>query len=742
MTGAMAEALAKGKALLGTWGAPPDMPAKVALALATLATLAAIFGAGRSLLGAPNFPRVPRRIFLAGTTCAAAFLSLFWIAFYLRGGPRIIDATTYFLQGRALSHGTFSWPVFEPSASFRGRFLLYRASEAPGAQGAMGTMGGIFPPGYPLLVAIGFTLGAPMIVGPILAGALVVATYNLARTLAAKATRPDLVEPVARLAAILSVVSATLRYHTADTMSHGATALGIVLALDFALRGRFGVAGLAVGAVIATRPVSAIAIGLVSFACIIHARISQPIAARREGLKDAIRLALGALPGAALLFAWQKALTGSWFASPQRMYYALSDGPPGCFRWGFGAGVGCLFEHGEFVSARLPHGYGLFEALGATLRRLRMHLTDIANFEPLSLLVLVPLIGCSKSRAPAVVACVGLVILHMLAYAPFYFDGNYPGGGARFFADVLPVEHALMALGIARLAGAHVVRGAFASLAFALAGFAFHASFDHVALANRDGGRPMFEPDVLARANVTRGLVFVDTDHGFSLGHDPFAHGASDVVVARLHNDSRDRLLFESLGKPQAFQYHFDPAPFARSQATITPWVPPAHGNTFRFEAEAEWPALTQSDGFAAPAYTESCASGGRALVLTPNSASKHARAALSIPVPERGCYSVVPRVVAHALHTHSSALCILRFSPASQANPASKPRQAVPSWSWTADFHGCVDLAPQEIELTPPSAELMLETRGEAPAALDKITLRKIQPAACGANAANAKEH
>jgi len=31
----------------------------------------------------------------------------------------------------------------------------------------------------------------------------------------------------------------------------------------------------------------------------------------------------------------------------------------------------------------------------------------------------------------------------MLAYVPFYFDGSYPGGGARLFADVLPLEHVL-----------------------------------------------------------------------------------------------------------------------------------------------------------------------------------------------------------------------------------------------------------------------------------------------------------
>jgi len=717
MTGAMSEALAKSKALLGTWGAPPDLPANIAIIVAAFALLAAISGRGRAWLGAGDAP-VSRRIFLALTAAMASFLSLFWIAFYLRGGPRIIDATTYFLEGRAFAEGHFTWPVIEPTASFRGRFLLYDPSA--NADVPTGTMGGIFPPGYPLLLAIGFALRAPMVIGPLIAGALVVATYRLAHTLAERTQPIGCVEPIARSAALLSLVSAALRYHTADTMSHGATALGIVLAFDSALRRRFGLAGLAIGAVLATRPVSSFAIGLVSLAWLLRVHENRA--------KSLLRLAIGALPGIALLLVWQKALTGSWFTSPQRMYYALSDGPPGCFRWGFGASIGCLHEHGEFVRARLPHGYGVLEALGVTHLRLRMHLTDIANFEPLAFLVLVPLArpkkdGARESRDPAVIASVTLVALHMLAYAPFYFDGSYPGGGARFFADVLPIEHALIALAIARLAGARVVRGSFAVLALALVGFALHASFGHKQLADRDGGRPMFEPDVLARANVATGLVFVDTDHGFALGHDPDARPESGLLIARLHNDARDRLLYDRLDRPPAYLYHFDRSPSAHASVSITAWTPPPSGDTFRFEAEAEWPVLGALGGFAAPAYGEACASGGRALVLTKASVDKPARATISVPVPESGRYSVVPRVAdgTRVPYTHVSKDVVTRATLHLHA-----AAEASPVWSWTPVDHGCVDLAAQETELRSPSVELVIETTG-APVALDKITLRKI---------------
>ena len=48
--------------------------------------------------------------------------------------------------------------------------------------------------------------------------ALVIATYALARELAEEAV-PELAEPIARAAALLSLLCAALRYHTADTMA-------------------------------------------------------------------------------------------------------------------------------------------------------------------------------------------------------------------------------------------------------------------------------------------------------------------------------------------------------------------------------------------------------------------------------------------------------------------------------------------------------------------------------------------
>src|SRR5258706_4911306 len=170
-----------------------------------------------------------------------------------------------------------------------------------------------------------------------------------------------------------------------------------------------------------------------------------------------------------------------------------------------------------------------------------MHLTDVASFEPLALLVLVPIFRMPAARGRAVRAATAVIGGQILVYAPFYFDGNYPGGGARFFADVLQIEHALLAFALALLLPRFdLASKGMAALAVACAGFAVHAVFGHVALAERDGGRPMFEQDVLRRASFTHGLLFVETDHAFNLAYDPDAArdpGPGRIVVARLKND-------------------------------------------------------------------------------------------------------------------------------------------------------------------------------------------------------------
>ena len=640
------------------YGLPRDLAQWAALALA----LAAIVVGPRLVR-----PAGRRGVFLALAALASASLSAVYVVAYLRGGPRIIDATSYYLEARALAQGFFAWPLVSPETAEMGRFLV-RSTGPDGARAAV-----IFPPGYPLLLARGFLLRVPLAIGPLLAAGITVATWDLAKSVTRD--RAPIVAPkprlgVPELAAIFSVVCAALRYHTADTMSHGLAALCATTALalgfravddvnDGAHRRAAGLAtgaGLALGWLAATRPVSAFAIALALIFALVESSPWIAPVNRRERLGLLGLAALGTLPGLLLFFAHQHAATGSFGLSSQRAYYAVADGPPGCFRYGFGAGIGCVGEHGDFVSAHLAHGYGAFQALGTTLRRLKQHLVDPLNAEPLALLVLVGAGLAIRAKGSRSRLLALAVLAQIAAYSPFYFDGNYPGGGARFFADVLPFEHILAALAVVAIASRTRSPERWAALAPALAlvGFAVRAGFDHAQLRDREGGRPMFEPRVLAASGVDHGLLFLDTDHGFNLAFDPRASGNGIEIAfefARFRGDGSDRLLWAARGEPPAYRYRYafqpDNAPAIVSVEPLAFLAPTlaAALDPLQIEGESLWPPHAQTDAWAFAEFAYgTCASAGRWLTLHPASGAKIASVRLGMPAHPTGG-SLAPRV-------------------------------------------------------------------------------------------------
>ncbi|MGK3989858.1 hypothetical protein WME99_42840 [Sorangium sp. So ce136] len=684
-------------------GLPRDPAQWIALALSVAALLAGAWllrrGRSPALARADPAPRLasgaaPGLAIAAALAIVAALISAAYVAVYLRGGPRIIDATSYWLEARAMAAGYLAWPLDEPAASVLGRFLVRSDASAGGAAPSGAALSGadhvavIFPPGYPALLSLGFLAGAPLAVGPLLAAALALATYDLAARFAPE--DPAAPRGAARLraapvlAALFSALCAALRYHTADTMSHGLAALCFTVALASARRAldearaaaasaprgpldpavrAAALAGLAAGWLAATRPPSALALAAALLLVLLPGSARAGAAAGpREGDpaprlgRLAVALALGALPGLALLAAHQRAATGA-FASSQAAYYAVADGPPGCFRYGFGAGVGCLGEHGDFVRHNLSEGYGFLAAAGTTLRRLKLHLVDALNAEPLALLVVAG--AAIALRRPRSRALAVAPLFQIAAYAPFYFDGNYPGGGARLLADVLPIEHALAAMAAvaiaerARASGAlrGLARRPFAPLAAALvaaalplAGFAFRAGFDHAALRDREGGLPMFDPAAVARAGVARGLVFVDTDHGFNLGFDP---APGDVAVLRYRGDALDRMAWEARGRPPAYRYGFAiPDGGGLASVSLAPLdFGAAASPDAVIEGESLWPPRAQRDAWALPEHAGgTCASGGRLLAVHA-AASGDAVVRVGLPAPWLRGARISPRV-------------------------------------------------------------------------------------------------
>jgi hypothetical protein len=702
-----------------TLGPPPDVPSWVALATALL-----LVWQGRRVFAA--LFRAPKWVAISLLAVIAFALSAGYVQHYLRGGPRIIDATSYWLEARALAEGHPSWPIDEPTASERGRFLLLSGTtEAP-------RLGVIFPPGYPLVLAIGFLLGIPLWIGPIIAALLVVATYALAKAVTAR-------DDIARLAATLSVICATLRYHTADTMSHGWAALlfAASLALVFMAvdtdgeakrRIRAALSGAAFGWLFATRPISALALAPVLI-----------VAARKLPAVARLALAGGAVIPIGLFFLEQRWVTGSYFVSSQAAYYAVADGPPGCFRYGFGTGVGCLHEHGSYVAAVLPNGLDWRAAAIILLRRLRLHVIDVANLEPIVLFaVAAPFVAWFARRAEAglrmtdvgarrTLALGAAVLAIFFAYVPFYFDGSYAGGGARFFADVLSLEHVLIATSVAWLA--ERARKRFASLDFprvaallgalSVAGFGVHAVFEHLMLRDREGGRPFFEPHVLTEAKVDHGLLFVGTDHAFNLAYDPDVRDARrSVVVAREFGDDRDRLVWERLGRPDAHRYVFEGRD--GSKPAVVPWAPAPPPPPYRFEAEAEWPPIRQVGGSLEPVYAQGTCAWGARLLAVNSEPDRPFDGAITFPVPEKGSFRL-------AVHVASIGEVIARF--VLRQSPSGPP---LATWSFASsrrDFN-CATLTEEFVNLTD-RGWLEITAQGGSKLFLDAIALEWVESVA-----------
>jgi hypothetical protein len=147
------------------------------------------------------------------------------------------------------------------------------------------------------------------------------------------------------------------------------------------------------------------------------------------------------------------------------------------------------------------------------------------------------------------------------------------------------------------------------------------------------------------------------------------------------------------------------------------PWAPPEHGLVLRFEAEAEWPALAQAGGFAAPGWTHACASEKRALVLTPDDGATPATAEIELPVPSTGEWEL------------TVAVANARIPAASVQNAKSPARGSLTVgghvWEWD-DPKDCASLPAQTLHLTAPKATVRIAAAG-GPVGVDALYLRSL---------------
>jgi 4-amino-4-deoxy-L-arabinose transferase-like glycosyltransferase len=236
--------------------------------------------------------------------------------------PHVEDEVAFVFQARVIASGRLTAPAPARPEFFSAPFIIVRD----------GRWYGKYTPGYPAVLALGALVGRPWLVNP-LAGALAVALlvvlgqrlYGLA---------------VAALAGALLLASPFFLLQAGSLMSHVVSlcwTLGFLLLFESARRRRSEwralAAGLAMGALFITRPMTAVGIGLP------YAVWAVVDVARERGRLRAYALMLaGYLPFALVLLGWNQLTTGDPFKSAYQLWWSFD-------KIGFGDGIGIYGHH-------------------------------------------------------------------------------------------------------------------------------------------------------------------------------------------------------------------------------------------------------------------------------------------------------------------------------------------------------------------------------------------------------------
>ena len=370
----------------------------------------------------------PLRFWVAGWSAIACALAAALALGPLAGIPHVQDEVVYTLQARNLAHGTLWSAVPEPRATRVYDFLL--DTERGRA--------GIFPNGWPAVLALGVLAGAPWLIDPLLAGLVVAIGGSLALRWGGRAG--------AFLAAPLLALSPQAVLLGASRMSHTLCALLVLLALhSLPPKGEaFGAGrGFALGAPLAAlalvRPWDAVLVALVLLS------VALALRPRRAAmLACSSMLALGGGVAAAQ----NLALTGDPLTFAQTRYYETAPPPlpgnawrfaPGCNALGFGPDRGCFRTWGSY--GYTPRKAVRNAAVNAMLAG-RLWLGT-----PWTLLLALAAFAWRELRRPALATWV-LVAASVLGYGLYWYDGAC--FGARFWHVALAPIVILAALAAVR----------------------------------------------------------------------------------------------------------------------------------------------------------------------------------------------------------------------------------------------------------------------------------------------------
>ncbi len=353
--------------------------------------------------------------------------------------PHVMDEIAYVFQAKLFAAGKLRAPEELPRAAFTMWFLEDRGSRY-----------GIFPPGWPAVLAIGVKLGLTSWVNPLLHGA----TVMLLGRAGTRTGGPT----VGAASALLYAASPQAVLLAASLMSHTLVAFAasvvLVFATDLSLAWA-GFAGLSLGIAAATRPLCGTILGAFLALVLVVRLVASTRAGERFATacttfaKRAGVLAASALPPVAGLLAFNHALTGSAGRFPQMAYFdehlAPADLPffqyrKGCNDLGLGPGHGC-----DLTVHDAKH------TLANALSNLGDNMTAwlLLACGPLLVLGVVAAVARKETRARAALL-LSIPLFSILLYALYWHGGTC--FGARFYQSALPAVMIVVALGITELA--------------------------------------------------------------------------------------------------------------------------------------------------------------------------------------------------------------------------------------------------------------------------------------------------
>lgn len=430
------------------------------------------------------------------------------------GRPLLIDEVILRFQARTLAAGRLSLPV-DPDPAFRSVLHLVEHE---------GRWFGHFPPGWPLVLALGEMIRAPWLIGPVVGAGAVAAWGVVLRQADSRAS-------VRGGAIVLFAMAPFVAFMAGSQMNHTATVMWLLIALAgwLAVRQRAGslaalVAGFALGMAAITRPGEALAFAIPAgvWATVWAARTKRMaplvICGLAAGVPVAVMLAINAeTTGSALQSGYQLL----WGANQTLGFHPAPSGPDHTVLRGIELVALYLLRMNRYLfEAPLP---GLLAAGVALLVARRFNEVD----------------------RYLLVASGALLVL----YFAYWHDGFYLG--PRFLLPLVPV----VVLWTVRLPSLLAeVASPFASrtaaIAMAIAGLAALGQGIPVRAAQNAAFQPAFrfDPDRAAtEAGIANAVVFVRETWGSQLVARLWALGAGPPEAERYYRNIDSCVLDKAL---------------------------------------------------------------------------------------------------------------------------------------------------------------------------------------------------